>query len=120
MKKILIVAAVSLLLSYTSAMSSTALFAGSKASRPETAAQGLYNAWKRNDRRAALKVASSSAVNKVFRTRYGGPGWQFNGCERRSSAYNCFFYYEGGGVNMRVTGSSRSGYRVNSVSFIAD
>jgi hypothetical protein len=120
LKKILIIAAISLLITGTSGMSSTALLTAGKVSKPEGAAQGLYNAWKRNSRKAALRVASQSAVNKVFRTKYTGPGWQFNGCEKRGSGYNCSYYYEGGGVNMRVTGSSRSGYRVNSVSFVAD
>jgi hypothetical protein len=120
LKKILIIAALSLLLTHTPAISSTALYAAGKASRPEAAAQGLYNAWKRNSRRAALQVATQSAVNKVFKTRYTGPGWQFQGCEKKGAGYNCFYYYEGGGVNMRVTGSSRAGYRVSTVSFVAD
>jgi hypothetical protein len=109
-----------LLVTLTPAMSKPTLFSGSKASKPEAAAKGLYDAWKRNDRRAALRVASTSAVNKVFRTRYSGPGWEFNGCEKRAGGYDCFYRYEGGGVNMRVTGGAAAGYRVRSVSFIAD
>jgi hypothetical protein len=120
LKKILVIAAISLFITSTSAMSSSTPLVIGKASKPEAAARGLYNAWKNNNRRAALQVASQSAVNKVFRTRYTGPGWQFNRCEKRGAGYNCFYYYEGGGVNMRVTGGPRSGYRVNSVSFVAD
>ncbi|HEY0324309.1 MAG TPA: hypothetical protein VGC66_25405 [Pyrinomonadaceae bacterium] len=120
MKKISIIAAMLLLVTLTPAMSKPTLFSGSKASKPEAAAKGLYDAWKRNDRRAALRVASTSAVNKVFRTRYSGPGWEFNGCEKRAGGYDCFYRYEGGGVNMRVTGGAAAGYRVRSVSFIAD
>ena len=119
MKKLLITIALSLLLTVTPAMSTSNWFNAGKTSKPEAAAKGLYNAWKRNDRRAALKVASSSAVNKVFKTRYSGPGWEFNGCEKRAGGYDCFYRYEGGGVTMRVVKGS-AGYSVRTVSFIAD
>jgi hypothetical protein len=118
-KKTLVIIAISLLVSITPAMSTPLLAGMGKVSKPEAAAKALYNAWKRNNRRAALQVASASAVNKVFRTRYSGPGWEFNGCEKRAGGYDCFYRYEGGGVNMRVTGGA-AGYRVRSVSFIAD
>ena len=120
MKKILAIAAISLLITVTPAVSTAMLSGGGKVSKPEAAAKGLYNAWKRNNRRAALQVATQSAVNKVFRTRYSGPGWEFNGCEKRAGGYDCFYRYEGGGVNMRVVGGAAAGYRVRSVSFIAD
>jgi hypothetical protein len=120
MKKLAVVAAMLLLVTLTPATPLTLPTGAVKASKPETAAKGLYNAWKRNNRRAALQVASTSAVNKVFRTRYTGPGWQFNGCEKRAGGYDCFYYYEGGGVTMRVVGGKAAGYRVRSVSFIAD
>jgi hypothetical protein len=120
MKKILIIAIISLLVTITPAMPTTALLKGGKVSKPDEAAKSLYSAWKHNDRRAALRVATSSAVNKVFKTRYTGPGWEFNGCEKRAGGYDCFYRYEGGGVNMRVTGGASAGYRVRSVSFVAD
>lgn len=101
-------------------MSTTLLGTVGKVSKPESAAKSLYSAWKRNSRSAALKVASTSAVNKMFKSRYTGPDWEFNGCEKRASGYDCFYRYEGGGVNMRVTGGASAGYRVRSVSFIAD
>jgi hypothetical protein len=119
-KNILLIAILALLVTATPASSTTPFLNAGKVSKPERAAQGLYSAWKRNDRRAALRVASSSAVNKVFKTRYSGPGWEFNGCEKRGKGYDCFYRYEGGGVNMRVTGSAAAGYIVRSVGFIAD
>jgi len=119
MKKIFVVASLLLLVFVAAAAPNTLLIAG-KASNPEAAARGLYSAWKRHNRPAALRVASRSAVNKVFKTRWTGPDWEFNGCERRGSGYDCFYRYEGGGVNMRVTGGPRAGYRVQTVGFIAD
>ena len=120
MRKICIIAIISLLFAATPANSTGTLAGGVKVSTAEGAAKGLYNAWKRNDRRAALRVAAAAAVNKVFKTRYTGPGWEFNGCEKQRGGYNCFYRYEGGGVNMRVTGTASAGYRVRSVSFVAD
>jgi hypothetical protein len=120
MKKISVIAAMLLLITLTPAMSMTWTSGAGKASTPEAAAKGLYNAWKRHNRRAALRVATTAAVNKVFRTRYTGPGWQFQGCEKRSGGYSCFYSYEGGGVTMRVGGGAAAGYRVRSVGFIAD
>jgi hypothetical protein len=119
-KKILAVAVLSLLVTLTPAVSTASLLNAGKVSKPEAAAKSLYSAWKQHNRRAALKVATTSAVNKVFRTRYTGPDWEFNGCERRAGGYDCFYRYEGGGVNMRVTGGASAGYLVRSVSFIAD
>ena len=119
MKKIFVIASLLMLIPVTSALPKTLPNVG-KASKPETAARSLYSAWKRNNRPAALQVATRSAVNKVFKTRWTGPDWEFNGCEKRGSGYDCFYRYEGGGVNMRVTGGPRAGYRVQTVGFIAD
>jgi hypothetical protein len=119
-KRLLLIVALSLLVLVTSALPTTAPLDSGKISKPETAAKRLYSAWKRHSRRAALQVASSSAVNKMFRTRYTGPDWEFNGCEKRGAGYDCFYRYEGGGTSMRVVGGTAAGYRVQSVSFIAD
>ena len=120
MKKVLVIATLLLLVPVTSVLPKALALHAGKASTAEAAARGLYSAWKRNNRPAALQVASRSAVNKVFKTRWTGPDWEFNGCEKRGSGYDCFYRYEGGGVNMRVTGGTRAGYRVQTVSFIAD
>ena len=120
MKRVLIIAAISLLIPVMSVLSKPAPPSSGKVSKPETAATKLYAAWKGNNRSAALQVASSSAVKKMFRSRYTGPDWEFNGCEKRGAGYDCFYRYEGGGVTMRVTGGAKAGYRVQSVGFIAD
>ncbi len=120
MKRILAIAAILLLSSVSSALPTTTPLHRSKISKPEIAAKKLYSAWKRNKRREALQVASSSAVNKIFKSRYTGPDWEFNGCEKRGAGYDCFYRYEGGGVSMRVVAGAAASYRVQSVSFIAD
>jgi hypothetical protein len=120
-KRILVIFAISLLVPLTSALSSaTTTPPLTKISKPETAAKKLYSAWKRHKRSEARQVASLAAVNKLFKTRYTGPDWEFNGCEKRGAGYDCFYRYEGGGTTMRVVGGGASGYQVKSVSFIAD
>jgi hypothetical protein len=42
------------------------------------------------------------------------------GCNNRDAGFDCFYYYEGGGLNMRVEGGASAGYRVKSIYFIAD
>lgn len=120
MKRVLAIAAILLLTSISFALPSTKPLTAGKISKPETAAQKLYSAWKRNKRSEALQVASSSAVNKMFKSRYTGPDWEFNGCEKQGAGYTCFYRYEGGGVSMRVVKGKGASYRVQSVSFIAD
>lgn len=120
MKRVLAIAAILLLTSVSNALPTAMLLPVGKISKPETAARKLYSAWKRNKRREALQVASSSAVTKIFKSRYTGPDWEFNGCEKRGVGYDCFYRYEGGGVSMRVVKGAAASYRVQSVSFIAD
>ena len=119
-KRVLAIAAILLLTSVSFALPTTKPLPRGKISKPETAVKKLYSAWKHNNRREALQVASSSAVNKIFRSRYTGPDWEFNGCEKRGAGYDCFYRYEGGGVSMRVVRGAAASYRVQSVSFIAD
>lgn len=122
MKTILILAALALLIPINSTTSATARFSNGKTSTPEAAAKGLYGAWKKGDRGAARRVASPSAVNEIFKSRFtkGAADWQFQGCENRRGGYDCSYYYEGGGATMRVTGGKSSGYKVKSIKFIAD
>jgi hypothetical protein len=93
---------------------------GSKVSKPEDAAQGLFSAWKTKDRTAAANFASSDAINGLYSE--GGPeGLQFQGCEKgKEDAYDCGYYYEGGALIMHVTGSATDGYKVTGTTFIAD
>jgi hypothetical protein len=121
-EKILIIAAVVLLLPLSLYTSTTAPGLTGKMSNPEVAAKRFCGAWKRHDRPAAQRAAPLPAVNQLFRARFtrGAPNWQFRGCEKRRGDYECLYYYEGSGTTMRVTGSQSAGYRVTSLKFIAD
>lgn len=111
-----------LLLTISLYTSITELVPAEKISTPESAARMFYGAWKRNDRQAALAVASRTAVKQLFKTRFtqGAPDWQFQGCEKRRGGYDCSYYYEGGSATMGVVGSRSTGFRVTLVKFIAD
>lgn len=91
-----------------------------KASRPEDAAEGLFNAWKAKDRAAASKYASDTAIKTLF-DEGSAEGLEFQGCyESDGDYYNCAYNYEGGSVSMMVAGSDAGGYKVTEVNFIAD
>jgi hypothetical protein len=91
-----------------------------KISKPEDAAQGLFNAWKTKDRTAAAKFATNSAITNLYSE--GGPeGLQFQGCEKQGGGgYTCGYSYEGGALIMTVDGNDTDGYKVIGTSFIAD
>lgn len=92
-------------------------------STPEEAADGLLNAWKKKDRTLAAKFATDAAFNKLFKEGgdEGGPeGLESQGCSEESGVYNCGYTYEGGALIMHVKGSEESGYKVQSIEFIAD
>ena len=92
----------------------------SKVSKPEDAAQGLFEAWKTKDRTAAAKFATNEAITSLYSE--GGPeGLQFQGCEKdKTGSYDCGYYYEGGALIMHVTGNDSDGYKVVKTGFIAD
>lgn len=122
MRIALILAAAVLLIPINQPTTATPLISKGKVSSAEAAAKSLYAAWRKYDRQAARRVASSIAVNQLFKTRptKDAPQWQFQGCDKRPGGYDCSYSYEGGAATMRVTGSARAGYLVKSVKFIAD
>jgi hypothetical protein len=88
------------------------------ATSPDDAALGLYNAWLEGDADAAVAFATPQAIAELF--AHPGNEIQFNSCSQTGSKYRCFFYYEGGGLNMNVEGSVTTGYLVTKAFFIAD
>jgi hypothetical protein len=87
---------------------------------PDAAAKQLYADWMRDDRAAALLVASPAVVRSLFKTSGKGGHWEFQGCSRSRQGFLCSYSYEGGAANMRVRGSRARGYRVVGISYIAD
>lgn len=88
------------------------------ATTADAAALGLYNAWLDGDTGAAAAFATPQAINELF--AHPGNEIQFNSCSRTGTKYRCFFYYEGGGLNMDVEGSVTSGFLVTKAFFVAD
>lgn len=90
-----------------------------KSSTPEAAAQGLFDGWKAKDRTASAKFASDTAVAKLFKEGGGPGGMKFQGCEKEKAGYHCGYTYDGGALIMYVRGNE-SGYKVESIEFVAD
>jgi len=90
---------------------------GKQTNGAESAAKSLYAARLKKKRAAALKVAAPAVVKKLFAN--GAGGWEFMGCEKQRSGWNCSYRYEGGGVNMTVVKKGLL-YRVTAISDIAD
>ncbi|GII65520.1 hypothetical protein Skr01_56050 [Sphaerisporangium krabiense] len=87
---------------------------------PEKAAQYLFAAWKAGDRNRGLEIASTGAVKTLFRTRFGGAGYIFQGCQAERGGRSCAYSYEGGAMFLHLRGSKIRGYEVRSISYIAD
>jgi hypothetical protein len=90
----------------------------SGATSPDDAALTLHEHWVAGDSAAALETATQQAVNELF--AHPGNPLDFQGCIREGSEHTCFFYYEGGGLNMIVSGDPADGYLVTKAFFVAD
>jgi hypothetical protein len=88
------------------------------AATPDDAARTLHDNWVAGDSAAALDSATQQAVNELF--AHPGNPLEFTGCIREGVKHTCFFYYEGGGLNMIVNGSPAEGYLVTKAFFVAD
>ncbi|GAA3801310.1 hypothetical protein GCM10022226_21270 [Sphaerisporangium flaviroseum] len=84
------------------------------------AARHLFGAWKAGDRNRGLEVASAGAVKRLFRTRFGGVRYYYQGCVPEKGGRSCAYSYEGGAMLMHARGSATRGYEVRSISYIAD
>lgn len=91
-----------------------------KLTKPEDAAQGLFEAFGRHDRAAAAKFASAPAVATLFKESTGTEGMEFEGCNEEKGGISCTYRYEGGALIMHISGNKTEGYKVDSVGFIAD
>ena len=87
----------------------------------EVAARRLYQAWQKGNRSAALRVATSEAVNKLFQGKWRPmkPGKNF--CQNRGNGMTCIYHDGKGGVlEMAIDGGvSVGGYNVTSVSLFS-
>ena len=88
---------------------------------PAAAAQGLFDAWQQGDRDLAAQFATQGAIAELF--THEPSAMQFMPpCHELEDepGTGCFFYYEGGGLNMVVGDSDVSGYFVTRTFFVAD
>jgi hypothetical protein len=86
---------------------------------PEAAAQGLYASWSIDDSAGATAFATAPAIEDLFATEFSGD-LEFIGCEEQGLKFGCFYYYEGGGLNLIVRDSDAGGYLVTRAFFVAD
>ncbi|MGB7416950.1 MAG: hypothetical protein WA902_22335 [Thermosynechococcaceae cyanobacterium] len=77
-------------------------------------AQRFFEAYKAGDRISALKVATEDAVKLLTWDASAGknPTLELDGTD--------FIYYEGGGINLTLTGDDQTGYNVTDAQPIAD
>lgn len=104
----------------TVAKSPSGTIVETKISTPEAAADGLLEAWKTDDETAAARYATESAYKKLFKEGGGPEGMKSQGCSDEDGTYNCAYTYEGGALIMYVRETESSGYKVDSIEFIAD
>ena len=94
--------------------------ATSRPAKPEQAADGLFNAWTANDRRAASRFATARAIEDLFAARSRGEGMESHGCQPVGGQFECSWRYEGGGLIMTVQDAPEGGFIVEAVRFVAD
>ena len=86
----------------------------------KVAAQRLYQAWRANDRPAALRVASKAAVDKLLSVTWRA--MRSKGCQRADEGFQCV--YEDPKLDVRVAftidGGASAGYGVTAVSFSSE
>jgi hypothetical protein len=82
------------------------------------AAEIFCAAYRAGNRAQALTVSTPQAVDKLsWSPDTGNNPTLALTCEGQES---CFIYYEGGGINLTITGSAATGYRVTDVAPVAD
>ncbi len=84
------------------------------------AAQRLYAAWRANDRKAALRVATPEAVDKLLSVTWRA--MRSKGCQRSDEGFQCV--YEDPKLDLRIAfeiaGGVSAGYGVASVNFSSE
>lgn len=91
-----------------------------KITDPGVAAQRLYGAWKKNSKKAALKVASTEAVSKLFSTKWRP--MKFKGCQNTGGSFECIYHDAKNDFDlaMVIEGGMSAGYHVESLSFSSE
>lgn len=88
---------------------------------PQIAAQRLYTAWKKHDRKRAKAVAANDAVSKLFSAKFRD--LEFQGCDHGDEGFQCVYHDAKEGlfdVAFTVEGGASAGYGVTAVSFSSE
>ena len=67
---------------------------------------------------SASGYATQAAIDEAFAQQRADAS--FTGCTEEGDHFVCFFYYEGGGLNMTVVDSDAYGFIVIDIKYIAD
>lgn len=100
--------------------SSAASSSTPSAPSPESAAKALYEAWARDDRAAAQRVAQPEAVDAIFSRQWrAGDGWSFNDCSGAAGSVICTWDRPSGQLLLRVQNVTGGGpVTVSEVKFV--
>lgn len=87
---------------------------------PPEAAQGLYRAWSKKNRKTARNFAREEAVEKLFGTRR--QTMRFKGCTKREEGdFECIYENAKNDLSLAmIVKIYRAGYRVAAVSFASE
>jgi len=86
----------------------------------EEASMTLVDAWLDGDQAAAGRCATEAAVTTIFQTSGAGAQYTWQGCFGDPGMPTCSYTYEGGAVNLALAGTEAAGWKVQSVSYVAD
>lgn len=95
------------------------------AQTPQSAADGLYDAWTKGDTPAnrddASRYARQEAINRLFAHPYAADTkYDRQPCTPVGAQFNCAWTYEGGSMQMTVENWPGGGFVVDSVIWVAD
>ena len=91
---------------------------------PEETAKQFYAAFKRGDRRAALKLATRAVVREVFENNAKKADWHFTDCSepkvKTHGDITCFYIFQGGGIGMFMRKQADGSYRIVSTYYMTE
>jgi hypothetical protein len=71
-----------------------------QANMPESAAKGLFNAWKNNNRTEAAKYAPSKVIDMLWKET--NAEYEFESCSKSEKQMHCW-YRQDGGTSLNLT-----------------
>ena len=93
---------------------------GTICTTPDEAAMSFVEAWIAGNKPAAARCATGTAVDALFQNSGAGAQYMWQGCSGDPGAPTCSYTYEGGALNIAVTGTDATGWKVQSISYFAD